>query len=266
MRIPMTVSVAGALLGIAVIPPQHVPSAIYLFDCEGTVQRLDRASASLTRAVPVHELDATLPEEVRDGCAVDAGWYDTTAERLMLVAQTQMWQQDDSVPTKVLSLSVPSLAVVGARGGASRPAEPRHLEVPDLRSIQSPFDRSVAYVLNDRTTVLLQELATSGGHAGLSMEPDLLWHAGEVSLRSAHADATGRYAVYDLATGKSRGQVVKAPPGASENRVVCFTPRGTILIATARDTLLVLDTVHPAHYSRIGDKALDLYWTACAWQ
>jgi hypothetical protein len=264
-RTAVPVSCALALAAATVL--RTPPEAVYLFDCEGMLQRIEGSASSPERARHVSEIDSTLPKQVRDGCSINAGWYDRSSARLVLVVQTRMWQQNDSVPTKVLSLAAPAL--VAARVATALPRQPTRPDLdallPRLRSIRSPFVRSAAYLLGDNATLLLQELRDSAGPSPLPVEPDFLWEAGVVSFRQPRPDATGRYAVYDLAAERLRGAVASAPKGVSEHRVICFTPRGKIYVAAARDTLLVLDVMNPAHRALISDSALDLYWTACAW-
>ena len=122
----------------------------------------------------------------------------------------------------------------------------------------------MGYVSPDGTTLLLEELGapTRTRTPGISL--DFGWHAGTVELNPPDADATGRYALFDLTGGTERGSVVSVTGAAFDDRVVCFTPGGRIYVATARDTLTVLDVAEPGRRSSLGGLDLDLYWTACA--
>jgi len=254
----MTVVLCAAALSTGPVQ-QEGPQDIYLFDCGGTIQQLSDAEAS--DAWRVSDLDSTLPSEVRDGCAILSGWHDNSESHLLLRVQTEGRQRGDSIPTRMLALAVPGLVPVG-RGipAAPRPERSDRTElIRQVRRLEAPFPRSIAYVLDGYDTVLFQEMQADSSAGPMSVHP------GTVSLREAHPDATGRYAVADLSTGAVRGSVVTAPQGSAEQRVVCFTPQGRIYVAAARDTLAVLDTTRPDGRAVQAAVTLDLYWTACAW-
>jgi hypothetical protein len=238
------------------------PDDVYLFDCAGWIQRIDAVSA--TRPVHVSEIDSTLPDRVRDGCAIRAGWRDADGNTLMLAVQTQaLLDEDGEVPTKVLALATPRLFLLAEQGPLpEQPATPDRRGLAErLEAVEGPFRRSAAYLLSDGTTLLLQELTERMGESGLRHP---VWHAGSVSLNQAQPDATGRYALVDISSGTQRGGVVSATEAADDHRLVCFTPDGTIYVAVARQTLLLLDVMDPAQHTVIGDLAVDLYWSACA--
>jgi len=263
-------SAVTALCAVAIAAgfvQRQTPRNVYLFDCGGTIQRLSVAESGASLARRVSDLDSTLPSDVRDGCAILSGAYDVVGSRLLLDVQTEGRQRDDSIPTRVLALAAPGLVPVEA-GFQTAPRAER--SAPGalgrrIRALDAPFARSVVYVLDGYDTVLFQELRETSPSAPVSVRPDLMWKPGTVSLREAHPDATGRYAVADLATGTVLGSVVTAPQGSAQQRVVCFTPRGRIYVAAARDTIAILETAHPDSRAVLAAVSLDLYWTACAW-
>ena len=267
----MKVHFSGALLstlivGMAIVLPRQ-PEDTYLFDCGGRIQRIDGLEIPVKPAKHVAQIDSTLPDHVRDGCSIHAGWYDSDTDRLVLVVQTQQLQDEhDSLPTKLLALVTPGLLLQATEVGSLRPPTRPDVQVTaaSLRSIESPFARSIGYLLNDDTTLLLQEV-TNVSSARLPMELDLLWLPGQVSLNEGRANATGRYALLDIMTRAQRGIEVSTGGTVRDHRVICFTPSGKIYLATTRDTLLVLDVMEPTRRSIVSDLSLDLYWTACAW-
>jgi len=261
----MTIVLCAAALAAGAVQ-QETPQDIYLFDCGGAIQRLSDAEAA--DAWRVSDLDSTLPSEVHDGCAILSGWYDSGRSHLLLRVQTEAWQHGDSIPTTVLALRVPDLRPERTDiEAAPRPKRSARTELARrVRALEAPFARSLAYVLDGYDTVLFQELQETSLPGPMSVQPEILWRAGTVSLREAHPDATGRYAVADLSTGAVRGSVVTAPQGSAQQRVVCFTPQGTIYVAAARDTIAVLDAAHPDRGVVLAAVTLDLYWTACAWE
>jgi hypothetical protein len=263
----MTVVLCAAALAAGAVR-QETPQYVYLFDCGGTVQRLSDADVPAGDARRVSDLDPALPSEVRDGCAILSGWYDTGSSQLLLRVQTAGRQRGDSTPTRMLALAVPGLVPVG-RGIQAAPRFERSARaelIRQVRRLEAPFPRSIAYVLNGYDSVLFQELQEDSSAGPMSVQPDILWRAGTVSLREAHPHATGRYAVADLSTGAVRGSVVTAPQGSAQQRVVCFTPQGRVYVAAARDTLAVLDTTRSDGRAVQAAVTLDLYWTACAWE
>jgi hypothetical protein len=261
----------GALLstlivGAAMVFPRQ-PDSTYLFDCGGWIQRVDGIGILLTPAKHVAQVDSTLPDDVRDGCSIHAGWYDTSSDRLVLEVQTQRWRDEhDSLPTKLLALETAALLPQATEARSlTPPTRPNwQATAATLRSMASPFPRSIGYLLSDGTTLLLQEV-TNVPPARRPVELNLRWLAGTVSLNKGHAGATGRYALLDIVTRAQRGVEVSTTGGVHDHRVVCFTPSGKIYLAATRDTLLVLDVMEPTRRLIISDLTLDLYWTACAW-
>lgn len=205
---------------------------------------------------------------VRDGCAVHGGWYDDAADRLLLEVQTVPLQDSlDRLPTRVVALrELEPTEGEGGLGALALPAAPdRRAAAAALDSVEVPFDRGVGYLLDDGVTLLAQELTDSEASAP-GVWIDGLWRSGEVGLRRTREDATGRYAVVDLAARVVRGSIVSAADEeeAEAAGVVCVTPGGRVYLAVAPDALLVLDVMRPAAPSRMA-VGLDLSWAACAW-
>ncbi len=242
-------------------------SDVYLFDCLGTVTRLDGSNLSLHAGGHVSEIDTTLPVQVRDGCSIHRGWYEVEADRLLLVVQTEPTQGvNDSLPTDLLALAVPDLQL-GTRSSLSMDGA-RNLDRQAMRteilSIDPPFAFSAAYPLYGESKVLFQEL----------IEPDVgnqpilahvLWEPGVPTARRSSRAATGRYALFDLVGNSQHGSVIATTGNTADDRVICFTPDGLVLLANARDSLLVLDTRAGERRQTHTDTGLDLYWTGCAW-
>ncbi len=240
---------------------------VYLFDCGGNVGILDGNELTVGRAVHVSAVDSTLPGRVRDGCAISRGWYVSGAERLFLQVQIQAAADaTDLLPTRTIVLSVPDL----------RPAErTEHTPIPERRSdsrallrriplVRSPFASSAAYYVYGEATLLLQELEPGTADAGV-IWPVTVRIPGAVELGQAIAGATGRYALYDLATDTQLGDVIAVVGGSDDDRVLCTTPDGLFVLAAARDSLLVVDTKGGRGSVVSRTPELDLYWTACAW-
>ncbi len=243
-------------------------SDAYLFDCLGTVARLDGSRLSLHTGGHVSEIDTTLPAQVRDGCSIRRGWYEAGADRLLLVVQTEPIQgaNDDSILTKVLAVAVPGMQ--SGTESSLRLDGVQSVERQEMRtmilSIDAPFVFSAAYPLYGESKVLFQEL----------IEPDLanrpimanvLWEHGVPTTRRSSRAATGRYALFDLVGKTQYGSVVSTTGNTTDDRVVCFTPDGLVLLATTRDSLLVIDTRDGRRKQPHTDTGLDLYWTGCAW-
>ncbi len=241
---------------------------VYLFDCLGTVTRLDGSDLSLTPGRHVSQIDTTLPAQVRDGCSIRGGWYEADADRLLLVVQTEPVQgtNDDSLPTKVLAVAVPDLR--SGTGSSLRmdgvQSEQRQEMRTRILSIDPPFVFNAAYPLYGESKALFQEL----------IEPDVgnqpilahvLWEPGVPTMRRSSRAATGRYALIDLERNERDGSVVSTAGNTADDRVVCFTPDGLVVIANTRDSLLVLDTRDGERRQAHTDTGLDLYWTGCAW-
>ncbi len=255
----------GLVLGTGMASSSQ-PEDVYLFDCGGMIQRISGSELAASNGLHVSGVDSSLPDHVRDGCSIRAGWYDSAAHRLTLVVQTQKWMDEyGNQETKQLTLMTPALVpVAGEARVLPGPRRPDGRAIwARLRSIESPFDHSVAYVLSDSSTLLLQELSSAASRPRPPIVPRLLWKHGAISLNRPDTDATGRYALLDFASGEQRGAIVSAIGAVEEHRVVCFTPSGRIFLAAARDTLLVLDAMDPACNSLV-PVAVDLYWTACA--
>jgi len=245
-------------------PPEHV----YLFDCGGNVRHLVVDAPVGSSSIPVSAIDTTLPNRVRDGCAIHAGWYDVPTGNLVLRVQVRSgMDENDALPTKLLWLTpAPERASDQDQSAAALSRPDAQTIRAAVESVESPFVRSAGYVSPDGTTLLLQELATASATRHPPIALNFGWHAGTVELNPPNADATGRYALLDLTSGTQRGSVVSVTGAASDDRVVCITPGGRIYVATARDTLTVLDVAQPDRRISIGDLGLDLYWTACAAQ
>jgi hypothetical protein len=266
LRISILLLVLGAM-PLASRPPNISQSkTVYLFDCQGRIFQMEIPGLSHRTLRHVTEIDPTLPESVRDGCAIQSGWYDGAGNRLVLVVQTEAWQgESESLPTKLIELRDFTLASEDTESPS--PARPREIDrqeiVGRLASLRAPFARSFAYVLDDGVTALLQELAPSG----LSADPialDIRWDAGAIGLRQPTREATGRYALFDLVAGAQRGAVVSTVKEIAEQRVVCVTASGFVFLAAARDALLVLDVADTTRRLDIANVPVDLYWTACA--
>jgi hypothetical protein len=240
---------------------------VYLFDCSGRIQRVDGNGMVVTPASHVADIDSTLPHQVRDGCSVHSGWQDSDNDRLVLTVQTKPWQDEhDSLPTKLLIVTTPGLMPRATEGPLQRPPERPYSPaiMTSLQAIESPFLRNAGYLLSDGTTLLLQELAIAApSPRHIQLNP--LWQSGRVSLNRGYPNATGRYALVDVATREQRGVVVSAVGIEDNDRVVCFTPSGRIFLAGTRHTLVVLDVTEPSQRSTVNDLTVDLYWTACAW-
>ncbi|MGD8698199.1 MAG: hypothetical protein PVJ43_02845 [Gemmatimonadales bacterium] len=256
-------SALGLASGAQIVRPVQT---VYLFDCQGRVLRLQGPDFSDRTLRHVTEIDSTLPERVRDGCAIHRGWFDGARDRLLLIVQTEAGQdENDSLPTKLIELEdFAPLREIPRSTSSARPGGPDRKEVAvRLTSLRAPFSRSMAYILADGVTALLQELVPGRGAEG-PVTLDTGWEAGAVELQRARSEATGRYAVVDLRTGTWRGEVVATEEGVADARVVCLTPSGLVFLATARDALLVLDVMDPKRNQTIAGVELDLHWTACA--
>lgn len=267
MRIQFLLLVFGTIALVALVRILSQAESVYLFDCQGRILRMEAPDFSLRSLTHVTRVDPTLPDRVRDGCAIHDGWYDDARDRLVLVVQTRAWQdENDSLPTKLLELT--GLAPVAQDSVSPPPARSSRLDRQDvasrLASLPGPFAQSQAYVLPDGVTALLQEVTPTGA-AARPLTLDTGWEAGAIGLRQATSRATGRYALFDLTTGTQRGAMVSAVDGAAEQRVICFSPRGLVLLTMTRGALLVLNVADPGHKLVISDIPLDLYWTACAW-
>jgi hypothetical protein len=271
MIFTLTRAVFSILLSLpSVMPgPGFIPSieptsdTTYLFDCSGRIQRIDGLAPSAEPVFQVSQLDSTLPVQVRDGCSIRAGHYDRVHRRLLLVVQPRSGEDSAGLSTRVLTLATPMLVPIA--GERQNPGEAALMAEPVMRlmgTIRSPFPRSAAYLLSDTTTLLLQELVPSES-AFLPVELASQWQSGKVSLRQPRADATGRYAVWDLATGALRGTIVTVPDSVGQHRVICFTPGGELYLAATRHVLLVFDTSTPTRPPLVREMSLDLYWTAC---
>lgn len=237
---------------------------IYFFDCSGSIQRLsDEGPVGPARHVA--DIDTTLPAQVRDGCSIGNGWYDRDSESLVLTVQTTVWHDvDGRVPKRLLLLAVPDLELLAAEPpNLQRPSRPDRRAAADrVDSAGSPFPLSVAYLLDDGTTLLLQELVGQSPKR-LPVRVAPYWRSGAITLQAAQPNATGRYALFDLATNMQLGEITTATGAVGEHRVVCYTPSGQIFLAKTRDSLLVLDVTDPSSSLTIGGLGLDLYWTAC---
>lgn len=266
VKTAVVVLVFGALglaAGVQIVSPVQT---VYLFDCQGRVLRLQGPDFSDRNLRHVTEIDSTLPERVRDGCAIHRGWFDGARDRLLLIVQTKAGQdENDSLPTKLIELE--DSTPIGESSMSPASARPSRVDrqavAARLASLRAPFNRSLAYVLDDGATALLQELVPSRGAVG----PTTLqsgWEAGAIRLWQARGKPTGLYALVDLTTGAQRGEVVATVGDPSDQRVVCLTPSGLVFLATARDALLVLDVVDPRRNQTIAGVDLDLHWTACA--
>jgi hypothetical protein len=243
-------------------PPEHV----YLFDCEGNVRHLVDDAPVEGSGTRVSAVDTTLPDRVRDGCAILAGWYDIQTDQLALRVQLHAWADTSgTIPTKLLWLTSALERAPDRNRSSPAPSRPdAHTVRAAVRSIESPFARSVGYVSPDGTMLLLKELGPSSGTRTPGIVLDFGWHAGTTELDPSTWNATGRYALFDLASGTQRGAVVSVTRVGSDDRVVCITPAGRIYLATARDTLTVLDVAEPGNRTSLEHLGLDLYWTACA--
>ena len=266
MRVPILLLALGTIaLGSRTQGTSQVES-VYLFDCQGRILRLQGPDFSDRNLRHVREVDPTLPERVRDGCAIHHGWYDGPRNRLVLVVQTEAWQgENDSLPSKAIELR--GSRDVGEDSVFPSPARPRRIGRQEvamrLASLRAPFARSFAYILDDGVTALLQELAPSDVGAD-PIAIDIRWEAGAIRLRQPPSEATGRYALIDLVAGAQRGAVISTAGEVAEQRVVCLTPSGFVFLAARRDALLVLDVTDPTRRLTIADVPLDLHWTACA--
>ena len=241
---------------------------VYLFDCLGTVARIDGSDLSLHAGGHVSEIDTMLPARVQDGCSIRGGWYEPGAGRLLLVVQTEPMQRanDDSLPTKVLAVAVPDMQSVA--GSSLRMDRVRSEERQEMRtkilSIDPPFEFSAAYPLYGESKVLFQEL-TEPDVGNQPILAHVLWEPGMPTARRSSRAASGRYALFDLVESTQYGSVVSATGNTADDRVVCFTPDGLVLVASTRDSLLVLDTRDGQRRQAHTDTGLDLYWTGCAW-
>lgn len=266
----MRANLCFALLCVLIVDAaslsQEQPQGAYFFDCGGRIQRVEGAGTSVSPAKHVAEIDSTLPYRARDGCSVHAGWYDAEDDVLVLVVQTQAWMgEHDDLPTRLLPLRLPQLVPQAIDSGSLQPpSKPdRQAIAARLQSIEGPFARSIGYLLSDGTTLLLQEL-TNTTPAARPVRLNTLWQAGTISYNPAHTDATGRYALLNMTVGAQLGAVVSTLGAAQDDRVVCFSPSGRIYLATARDTLTILDVTEPGQRSIVSDLTLDLHSTACA--
>lgn len=243
-------------------PPEHV----YLFDCGGNVRHLVDDAPVAGSGIRVSAVDTTLPDRVRDGCAILAGWYDVQTDHLALRVQLHAWADTNgTIPTKLLWLTSALERAPDRDQSTPAPSRPDAQAVrAAARSVESPFARSVGYVSPDGRMLLLAELGAPTRTRTPGMTLDFGWHAGTVELNPSNWDVTGRYALFDLPSGTERGAVVSTTGAASDDRVVCITQGGRIYVATARDTLTVLDVAEPGRRVSLGDLGLDLYWTACA--
>lgn len=263
-------TVALALLAACSSVPERPaePEVVHLFDCGGWIQTIDERGVAGS-ALRVSEIDAELPAQVRDGCAIREGRFDRGAGVLELVVQTAALEDElGELPTRLLRLSARDLTLAAPAGSAESRANPAASDRDAsalgarLEAIEGPFGRSVAYPSDDGTLVLLQEMGPGEGATMSGVRLHGLWQLGRVELRSAQ-DATGRYALLDVTTGSLAGGVVTAEGDPEAHRVVCFTPGGRILLAPTRDTLVILDVHAPASRTVVSESPLDLFWTAC---
>jgi hypothetical protein len=189
------------------------------------------------------------------------------SQRLHLTSQTQAIQDSTgSIQTKVLAVTGLDLEADSSpmRNSDTPRDDVSAGSVDWWSSADGLFGSAMVYRIDNDSPVLLQELAAAESVTGTTTL-DGRWNPGSVSLRRSFEGATGRYALYDVASASQLGEIVSVPSSAAAQRVVCFTPSGLILVATARDTLVVLDARDAGRRGLVAEGAFDLYWTACAW-
>ena len=251
---------------MAAVSPLTQEPRIYLFDCAGAIQPIGGPGTPAGQARHVSAVDTTLPAGVRDGCAIRRGWFDGDG-RLALLVQTRAWARPDgTVPTETLTLSVPGLVPVPDGGRpAGGPGGPDWRALRGtLDTLAGPFATSVGYLLADGRSVLLQEVNGAPARPRPRVVLRTQRRPGVVALAEPESAGTGRFAIVDAVTGTQRGLTVSDLTEGTEVRVVCATPHGLILLAVARDALLMLDVARPEWRVFIPNLELDLYWTACA--
>jgi hypothetical protein len=265
-----------------------LPDTVHLFDCTGWIQAIGPDGLA-TPAVRISGLDASLPNRVRDGCAIHAGWYDLERAALVLEVQTAaLADADDELPTRFVSLSLPNLDPLESSASPTAWAAARNDPAAALLPTDdAPFSHARAYVREEAGSMLLEEVVNVAGLGptgevtpasrarGVTEErPPAtrdhyvlphVWRAGIVTLRTpADARATGRYALMDLESGAQRGSLLTLPPRTAGHRVLCFSSDGLVLLALDPHTLLVLDAREPNWSSTVSGPAVDLNWTGCA--
>lgn len=240
---------------------------VYLFDCGGMIGILGGDDLKPGPAVHVSEIDSTLPVRVRDGCAIRRGWYDSQEEQLLLEVQVQAKADAAGlVTTETITLSVPDLDLVNRAPYTTfseQRVDSRDL-VRKIPFLQSPFKSSAAYYVYGETTLVLQELEHDSADSGF-IRPVVVRAPGAVELQQTIRGTAGRYAIHDLAADTQLGDVIAVAVGSDDDRVLCLTPDGLLLLAAARDSLLAVDTRGGRGTVVSEVSELDLYWTACAW-
>jgi len=241
---------------------------VYLFDCLGTIGLIDGGDLTLRRTVHVAAIDSTLPGRVRDGCAIQRGWFDTDVQRLFLTVQLDpSMGANDDLRTESIALTVPDLQL----DGRARPSAVRS-EVGSVQDMltkiplsELPLGFSAVYYMNAESAILLQELTARdpGGRALGAIE---MLEPGLIGLRRTITGSTGRYALYDLDNNVQRGALLSIGGNSGDDRVICFTPSGLLLLATTRDSLLIAATQGERRSASYELSEMDLHWTACAWQ